>query len=91
MEWSTCVCERHLQAWPSLFTDASKQRACHGDSNTAMAPKPVVLPGSLPSNTAPAPSPRASDFRTLGRRAAEIRTRRLVAVETGPWVISAIK
>jgi hypothetical protein len=38
-----------------------------------------------------APPPMASDSRTLGRRAAEIRTRRLVAVETGPWVISSIK
>ena len=38
-----------------------------------------------------APPPMASDFRTLSRRSAEIRTRRLVAVETGPWVISSIK
>jgi hypothetical protein len=33
----------------------------------------------------------ASNSRTLGRRAAEIRARRLGAVETGPWVINAIK
>jgi hypothetical protein len=38
-----------------------------------MAPKPVVLPGNLPSNAA-TPPPLASDSRTFGRRAAEIRT-----------------
>jgi hypothetical protein len=84
------VFERRLEAWSSPFAEASEQRVCHGCHDAAIARKLAVLPGSLPSNAA-TPPPMASDSRTLGRRAAEIRTRRLVAVETGPWVISSIK
>jgi hypothetical protein len=36
-----------------------------------------------------ASSAATSDFRTLGRISAEIRTLRLVGVETGPWDIRA--
>ena len=59
------MCERHLQAWPSPFTEASEQRACQGCHDAAITPKAVMLPGNLPSNAAAAPSPMASGFRPI--------------------------
>ena len=50
-------------------------------------PKVLVLQVNVTGRRLRRPAAATSDFRTLGRRAAEIRTGRRIGVETGHWHI----
>ena len=84
-DWS----ERRVQAWSSPLVKVPEQRVCQARHEAPIGAQGYRLAGEWTGRRLRRPAAATSDFRTLGRIAAEIRTGRLGRVGIGQWNIHA--
>jgi hypothetical protein len=74
---------------PQPLVKAVEQQLCQVLNDAPIGAQGYVFAGECTGRRFRRTAAATSDFRTLGRISAEIRTLRLVGVETGPWDIRA--
>src|SRR5882724_2736062 len=79
--------ERRVQTWSSPLVEVSAQRVCQALNDAPTGAQASVFAGECACRRLRRTAAATSDFRTLGRRATEIRTGRLIGVEAGHWNI----
>jgi hypothetical protein len=82
-----CWSERRARTRSSPLVKAGKQRVCQALHDAPIRAQGDGFAGECTGRRLRRPAGATSDFRTLGRRATEIRTGRLIGVETGHWHI----
>jgi len=78
-----CWSGRRVQAWSSPLAKAIEQRVCQVLNDAPIGVQGYVFAGECTCRGLRRTAAATSDSRTLGRRAAEIRTGCLIGVETG--------